>query len=142
MTPERWKQIEQFYHAALKLEPGQRAAFLQEACAGDEDLRREVESLLKFEKEGEGFIEQPAMEAAAVGDPERASHTQAMCIVQARRFIKAKRVVIVDRRIEAECLVKQRSNQTTQRIRGDNRPVHCQLPKSGIVLRKFTCRAL
>ncbi len=46
MTPEHWKQIEKLHHAALQLEPGQRGAFLQEACGSDEDLRRELESLL------------------------------------------------------------------------------------------------
>ncbi len=65
MTPQRWKQIEQLYHAALKLEPGQRAVFLQEGCAGDEDLRREVESLLAHEPQGESFIEASALEGAA-----------------------------------------------------------------------------
>ena len=65
MTPERWKQIEQLYHATLKLEPGQRAAFLQEACAGDEDLRREVESLLTHEPQDDSFMESPALQVAA-----------------------------------------------------------------------------
>ena len=65
MTPERWKQIEQLYHAALKLEPGQQSAFLQDACAADEDLRREVESLLAHEPQGESFIEASALEGTA-----------------------------------------------------------------------------
>ncbi len=67
MTPERWKQIEQLYHAALKLEPGQQSAFLQEACTGDEDLRREVESLLAHESQAESFIEAPALVGTAQG---------------------------------------------------------------------------
>ena len=46
MTPERWKQIEELYHAADTRPPSERAAFLAEACPGDEELRREVESLL------------------------------------------------------------------------------------------------
>ena len=66
MTPERWQQIEKLYHAALEHKPSQRGAFLDQACARDAELRREVESLLEFEKGGEGFIEQPAMELAAV----------------------------------------------------------------------------
>jgi hypothetical protein len=49
MTPERWRQVEELYHAALILEPSQQSAFLQEACAADEDLRREVESLVADE---------------------------------------------------------------------------------------------
>jgi Tol biopolymer transport system component/tRNA A-37 threonylcarbamoyl transferase component Bud32 len=67
MTPERWKQIERLYQAALEREPNQRAAFLKEACAGDEVVRQEVESLLAYEPHAEGFIEAPAPEAAAKG---------------------------------------------------------------------------
>jgi hypothetical protein len=65
MTPERWRKIEQLYHSAREREGNQRAAFLKEACAGDEALRREVESLLAQEKGAEGFLEAPALEAAA-----------------------------------------------------------------------------
>jgi hypothetical protein len=50
---------------ALELGESQRAPFLKQACAGDEELQREVESLLRFEKRGERFIEQPAAELAA-----------------------------------------------------------------------------
>ena len=46
MTPERWQQIEKLFYAALEREPNQRAAWLAEACAGDESLREEVEALL------------------------------------------------------------------------------------------------
>ena len=55
MTPERWRRIAQLYHSALECEPGGRVAFLAEACQDDEELRREVESLLA----------RPAMEALA-----------------------------------------------------------------------------
>ena len=65
MKPERWQQVERLYHATLEKEAGERAAFLEEACAGDESLRREVESLLAYEGEAEGFIESPALEVAA-----------------------------------------------------------------------------
>src|SRR5262245_21390859 len=65
MTPERWQQIEKIYHSALELEEGQRVVFLEEACAGDEQLRQEVESLLQSEPSGDRFIEEPALEVAA-----------------------------------------------------------------------------
>ena len=58
MAPERWRQIENLYHAALEQPPERRAAFLEEASGGDVDLRREVESLL--EQDGEGILDQPA----------------------------------------------------------------------------------
>jgi eukaryotic-like serine/threonine-protein kinase len=45
-SPERWATVERLYHAALVQPVDGRAAFLEEACAGNEALRREVESLL------------------------------------------------------------------------------------------------
>ena len=65
MKPERWREIEKLYHAALELDEDRRPAFLDQACAGDEALRRELESLLAFDKRAENFIESPALEVAA-----------------------------------------------------------------------------
>ena len=53
MTPERWRQIEQIYHSTLECEESQRPSFLKEACAGDEELRKEVESLLAHKDQAE-----------------------------------------------------------------------------------------
>jgi serine/threonine protein kinase/Tfp pilus assembly protein PilF len=65
MKNERWQEIEQLYHAALQRDANDRAAFLVEACKGDEKLRRELESLLKYEERAEHFIESPALDVAA-----------------------------------------------------------------------------
>jgi serine/threonine protein kinase len=65
MKPDRWRQIENLYHAALELKADERARFFDEACAGDETLRSEIESLLAYEGRAEGFIESPAIELAA-----------------------------------------------------------------------------
>ena len=46
MTPERWRQVEEVFHAASEHDRETRANFLEIACRGDQDLRREVESLL------------------------------------------------------------------------------------------------
>ena len=62
---DRWQQIERLYHAVLEREQSQRAAYLRKACAGDEALRREVESLLVQEKRGDALLESPALEVAA-----------------------------------------------------------------------------
>jgi len=51
---DRWRQISQLYHAALARERD-RAAFLEQASAGDETLRREVESLLADSASAERF---------------------------------------------------------------------------------------
>jgi serine/threonine protein kinase len=62
---ERWKQIERLYHAALERETATRAAFLAEACAGDEELRREVVSLIAYDGHPASLIESPVLEVAA-----------------------------------------------------------------------------
>ncbi len=65
MKPERWQQIDNLWKSALAVEPNQRAIFLEEACGGDEALRREVESLLAYDEKAESFIEAPALDVAA-----------------------------------------------------------------------------
>src|SRR5215813_13837631 len=65
MERDRWEKIEQLYHAALELEPNARNAFLDEVCAGDEALRREVAGLLAFDIPSDNFIQSPAIEIAA-----------------------------------------------------------------------------
>ena len=65
MDPERWRRVEELCHASLQVAPEQRAGFLQDACGRDEQLRREVESLLTHEASAEEFIEAPAFEVAA-----------------------------------------------------------------------------
>jgi len=62
---ERWQEVERIYHLTLEREASERSTFLVQACAGDEALRREVESLLSYEHHAEGFIEAPALEVAA-----------------------------------------------------------------------------
>lgn len=65
MTPERWQQLDKLFHAALEREPGERAAFLDAACAGDESLRKQVEALLAGHEKAGSFIESPAIEVEA-----------------------------------------------------------------------------
>ena len=56
MRPERWRKVEELYHAASEREPSQRAAFLLEACQGDDELKSEEESLLAQEPSSEGQL--------------------------------------------------------------------------------------
>jgi serine/threonine protein kinase/predicted negative regulator of RcsB-dependent stress response len=65
MTPERWQQVKMIFNAVLEQAPDRRAAFLDEACAGDEALRREVASLLASEADLGSFIAAPVVEDAA-----------------------------------------------------------------------------
>jgi len=59
MKPERWQQVKEIFNAALEVAPDKRAAFLSEAGAGDDDVRRDVEILLhSFESD---FLEEPVV---------------------------------------------------------------------------------
>ncbi|HEV2799751.1 MAG TPA: protein kinase [Pyrinomonadaceae bacterium] len=61
MDIERWRQVEEILDSALDVpEPAERARLLDRACAGDTDLRAEVESLLAHHAPSESFIESPA----------------------------------------------------------------------------------
>jgi len=59
MTPERWKRIEELYRAADARPPADRSAFLAGACADDDSLRRNVESLLAESDAAEDFLAKP-----------------------------------------------------------------------------------
>jgi serine/threonine protein kinase len=50
MQPDRWKTIEETFHAVSQLPPEERVAYLDKVCRTDSDLRREVESLLESSK--------------------------------------------------------------------------------------------
>ena len=65
MSADRQRLITDLCQAALERTASDRAAFLREACVGDEALRQEVESLLRYEDAGERFIERPAVEEVA-----------------------------------------------------------------------------
>src|SRR5207253_6755696 len=60
MTPERFQQIEELYHAARETTAEERAALLAQT---DPELRREIESLLAQRIGGE-FLDRPAMQNA------------------------------------------------------------------------------
>ncbi|HXP87820.1 MAG TPA: serine/threonine-protein kinase, partial [Bryobacteraceae bacterium] len=64
MDSNRWKQVDNLLQAALERPPEQRDAFLRNECAGDEELEREVRSLLAAGREAGGFLENPAIEVA------------------------------------------------------------------------------
>src|SRR5712691_9020129 len=64
MDPERWRKVEELFHAALERAPEVRPAFLDGACSGDTDLRRQVELLMAKEDQAGSFLE-----TAAVEDP-------------------------------------------------------------------------
>jgi serine/threonine-protein kinase len=74
MKADRYLKIDELTDAALEVEPAQRAAFLDQACGDDLELRAEVDSLLAAYHKAGDFIENPALEVAArllAKDPNR-----------------------------------------------------------------------
>src|SRR5262245_37308405 len=65
MTPEQYRRVGELYHTAMELAPEDREDFLAGACGGDEELRREVESLLQAREQAGSYFGAPAMEVAA-----------------------------------------------------------------------------
>jgi hypothetical protein len=56
---------ETLFHLAREKPPGEREAFLDQACAGDPDLRRRLETLLKAHEDPESLLDRPALERSA-----------------------------------------------------------------------------
>src|ERR1044072_1644052 len=65
MKAERFEQVDQIFQAALQREPAERAAFLDDACGGDTEVRGKVEGMVSADEEARSFIERPAFELAA-----------------------------------------------------------------------------
>jgi len=65
MEPERWQEASRILEIALERDPDRRAAYLGEVCANDDDLRREVESLLAASEQAGSLLDSPAMKIAA-----------------------------------------------------------------------------
>ncbi|HET9219492.1 MAG TPA: protein kinase, partial [Terriglobia bacterium] len=65
MNGERWQKIERLFHEALTRQGLERAAFLGENCAGDDELRKEIEDLIASHEQPENFIERDACDLAA-----------------------------------------------------------------------------
>src|SRR5262245_56059013 len=64
MSADRWEQVRRTFFAALERPPAERARFVDEACAGDPDLRRELDSLLASHDQAGSFLESPAYSPA------------------------------------------------------------------------------
>src|SRR5215471_3283637 len=63
-SPDRWRQVETLFYEALELPPEARPEFLDKSCAGDAELRKEVESLLTSAQQPMDFLHQPVQKAA------------------------------------------------------------------------------
>src|SRR4051812_9023316 len=86
-STERWRRIEELLDAALEREPAAREEFLDAACAGDGELRREVASLLAAHDRA-GALDRLAPEMASI-----ATHVRGTAAVFAGRTIGRYRVL-------------------------------------------------
>lgn len=74
MTAERWQRIKSIFNSAVECDPAARAEFLRRNCGSDEEIRREVESLLASDGEITSVMASPIVGAAArVAAPVRAA---------------------------------------------------------------------
>jgi len=63
-SPDRWQRLEALFHEALELKPGARSEFLDKNCGEDQELRKEVESLLDSAEKPMDFLQKPVLDAA------------------------------------------------------------------------------
>jgi eukaryotic-like serine/threonine-protein kinase len=60
---ESTNRVEAVFDAASQLPPEKRAAYLRESCAGDDELRQQVEALLQAQEQAGDFLDKPAVSA-------------------------------------------------------------------------------
>jgi eukaryotic-like serine/threonine-protein kinase len=65
MPDQDWDNLKEIFHAALALAPQERAAYLEQASAGNALLRLAAEALLNSHEETNNFVDAPAYQAAA-----------------------------------------------------------------------------
>ena len=73
MQFERWRKIEELFHAAFEMTPDERGGFLEGLCGGDASLRSEIEKLIEGSDQAGDFIETPPVldkSTIKLSDPE------------------------------------------------------------------------
>ena len=63
-SSDRWQRIEALFYEALELKPEARSEFLEQNCASDAELRKEVETLLASAEKPMDLLHRPVFEAA------------------------------------------------------------------------------
>jgi eukaryotic-like serine/threonine-protein kinase len=69
VTSQQWQLVKELFEAALDHGGAERSAFLEEECRGDEEVRKEVESLLTVHERDSGFMNEPAGSLLPTDEP-------------------------------------------------------------------------
>src|ERR1035437_5229261 len=75
MNAERWQRVKAIFHGAVESDSASRAQFLREHCGSDEELQREVESLLASAEDPGSLLENPVVGAGAMAAAAPANRT-------------------------------------------------------------------
>ena len=67
MTPELWQRLKPLFHAALKEDPQNRAAFIEAACGQDQELKLHLQQLIEAEEQGTRTIDTPLVNLGIAG---------------------------------------------------------------------------
>src|SRR5678816_701965 len=59
MTSQQWQLVKEVFEATLECDSKERTAFLDGACCGDDEVRKEVESLLTAHDRDGDFMNEP-----------------------------------------------------------------------------------
>jgi serine/threonine protein kinase/Tol biopolymer transport system component len=77
MTPERWQMVRGILRSAMELRPEDRAAYLDQQCAGDPSIREEVDEYLSIEGKLDTTVQPAELPASSsLGDSTLAKGTR------------------------------------------------------------------
>ncbi|HEY9500166.1 MAG TPA: protein kinase, partial [Pyrinomonadaceae bacterium] len=65
MSPSRWQQVKDIFRSALEVPPNDLSGFLAAACGDDQELKREIVSLIEAHQRDGSFIDSPVFKEAA-----------------------------------------------------------------------------
>jgi eukaryotic-like serine/threonine-protein kinase len=69
MDQDRWKSVNEIFHAALEVSSNERQAFVQQASNGDPDLQAEVALLLQADDDAGSYLESPLLAGESFAGP-------------------------------------------------------------------------
>jgi serine/threonine protein kinase len=130
MTRERYQRVVEIFQAASERSADARPVFLAETCAGDDELRRDVEAMLAADAQSGGFLDKPAddLAAAAVAAREacsiigqRFSHYEVVSLLGAGAMGEVYRAK--DTRLRREVAIKFANTSFSDRFEREARAV-------------------